>query len=203
VVLVKARKVVLERTISGIMAIASPSLVVNEVLRKYAEVQEESDKRASQPAEVDEHVLAVDVACLARLAGGLLAVRLVCKDRQYICNVPQARKEEEQHAEAICRFASPVQYELRQARGNVGDGAEPAKDLPEHVELQCATIIVRMVAMFHFVSRLLAQEPTQDTSSDHHKHRDRIPNDGLQSRSRRGQRCVWDMRHRRGQARPV
>lgn len=198
VVVVNTSKVILKRTVSRVLALASPGLVVYEILRKHSEVQEERDKRAGQPAEVDEHVPAVDVPSLTRLTGRLLAVRLIGKDGQDICDVAQARKEEEEHAKAICRLASPVENELWQARENVGDGAEPAKDLPQHVELQRRAVIVRVVAMIRSARCLLAQEPAQDTGGNHHEHRNCIPDDGLQSRRRGGWWRMGDMWHCRG-----
>lgn len=87
-------------------------LAIHEVLSKDTQVEEKGDETASQPAQIYKDVFAVDVTSLAGFAFGVLALGIVSKDGQNVCNVSKACKEEEEHAKSISRLAPPVQDEL-------------------------------------------------------------------------------------------
>lgn len=59
----------------------------------------------------------------------------VSKDAQYISQVPDACKEEEEHADALCTLTSIVQEELRDARAEIENSAEIPEDLTPKVEV--------------------------------------------------------------------
>lgn len=112
-VVVVDTRIVVMIPVAGVFVVGPPCLVVDEVLDEDAEIQEERDEGASEPAKVDEHVLAIDPASLPRCARPL-AVRLIRENGQCVGDVAQAGEEKEQHAKPVCRLAPPIENELRQ-----------------------------------------------------------------------------------------
>lgn len=84
-VIVNTQKLVV---VLWIFILGPARFVVDEILGKDAEVQEKGDERAGEPAEVDEHVFAVDASCLAGLARRTPATGVVGEDGEDKCDVP-------------------------------------------------------------------------------------------------------------------
>ena len=162
--------------IARVLVVGSACLVVDEVLDENAEIKEERDEGASEPAEVDEHVFAIDPASLARCARPL-AVRLIRENGQCVGDVAQACEKEEEHTKPVGGLASSVQDELGHARGNVCDSTEVSKDLSEKVEFQWLLVVA--AGLLSAARGLLAKEPAQDTSGADHDNDSRIPQNGL------------------------
>ena len=153
------------------------SVAVHEVLGKDAEIEEQSNEAASEPAEVDKDVSSINVAGLAGLAVFVLALGLIGEDGEDVGDVSEAGKEEEEHAKPISRLASPVKNELRKARSDIGDSAEISKDLAKKIELQ--RILLFATSLILVARGLLAEEPTKNAGCDDHHDDDGIPDQGL------------------------
>lgn len=142
--------------------------LIKKVLSKHAKVHKERHESTGQPAEVDEHVPAVDPAGLAVLAAPITALGLKRKDGEHIGNVAQARKQKEEHAQAVGRLAAVVENQLGHPRRNVRHGAQVPKELANFVKLE------RVVAVLRFVLAralgTLAQKPAQHAGGADHEH---------------------------------
>jgi hypothetical protein len=176
-------------------------VAVHEVLGKDAEIEEQSNEAASEPAEVDKDVSSVNVTGLTGLAVFVLALGLVGEDGEDIGDVSKAGKEEEEHAKPVRRLAPPVEDELGKARSDVGDSAEISKDLAKKIEFQRILLFATSVVL---VARgLLAEEPSKNAGCDDHHDDDGVPDDGLKDSGFLRSGIFSDMRNSWRQARPV
>lgn len=154
-------------------------LAVHEVLGKHTQIEEKSNETASEPAQVDEDVFAVNMTSLAGSAFIVLALRFVGEDGQDISNVSETCKKEEEHAESVGCLAPPVQDELGETRSDVCDGAEISKDLTRKTEVKAILASSIVVAMLVASRSFLTQEPANNTSCNDHQDDDGVPNHSL------------------------
>ena len=120
---------------------------VDPELRKNAQVQHQRPRAPHQPTRIHKNVPPVLHPPLIgptphgrhhHRARALQprAARLVSKDAKHIRQIPNAREEEEEQADAVGGFAAVVEQELGDAGAEVEDGAEVAEDLAPEVEVE-------------------------------------------------------------------
>lgn len=107
----------------------------------------------------------------------MLALGFVGKDGEYVGDVTETCEKEEEHAQAVGGLAAPIEDQLGQAGGDIGDSAEPSKELAQDVKFQgILSLLIRgALAAGGFAS----QKPPQHTSGDDHDHCNGVPSDRL------------------------
>lgn len=92
-------------------------------------------------------------------------MRLIREDREHVRQVPDAREQEEEHGDALGRFAPVVEQDLRHARPEIENCAQVAEDLAPEGE---GELLAVGLGWLRAPLRTVADIPPQDAGRADH-----------------------------------